>query len=252
MSTGDTNYESMKTEKQPPKEFWIDKMSISKATKVMLDNQVGSITAVEKELPQINSVVDSIFKKLKTNSLSRLIYAGAGTSARIALQDATELYPTFGWPKNRIDFMIAGGLEAIISSKEGAEDDVLTPSVLAKKIDLSNNDILIGVAASGNTPFTNACLIEGSKRKSLTIAISNNIKGSILKNADYGIILDTGYEIIAGSTRLKAATAQKICLNIISSMIMTKLGFVKNGLMTHFIAGNQKLKKRKNKILKLL
>ncbi len=242
----------MKTEKQPPKEFWIDKMSISKATKVMLDNQVGSISAVEKELPQINLVVNLIFKKLKKNSLSRLIYAGAGTSARIALQDATELYPTFGWPKNRIDFMIAGGLEAIISSKEGAEDDVLTPSVLAKKMDLSNNDILIAVAASGNTPFTNACLIEASKRKSLTIAISNNIKGSILKNADYGIILDTGYEIIAGSTRLKAATAQKICLNIISSMIMTKLGFVKNGLMTHFIAGNQKLKKRQSKILKLL
>ena len=107
----------MKTEKQPPKEFWIDKMSISKATKVMLDNQVGSISAVEKELPQINLVVNSIFTKLKTNSLSRLIYAGAGTSARIALQDATELYPTSGWPKNRIDFMIAGGLEAIISSK---------------------------------------------------------------------------------------------------------------------------------------
>lgn len=242
----------MKTEKQPPKEFWIDKMSISKATKVILDNQVGSISAVEKELPQINLVVNSIFKKLKKNSLSRLIYAGAGTSARIALQDAAELYPTFGWPKNRVDFMIAGGLEAIISSKEGAEDDVLTPSVLANKIDLSNNDILIAVAASGNTPFTNACLIEASKRKSLTIAISNNIKGSILKNADYGIILDTGYEIIAGSTRLKAATAQKICLNIISSMIMTRLGFVKNGLMTHFIAGNQKLKKRKSKILKLL
>ncbi len=242
----------MKTEKQPPKKFWIDTMSISKATKIMLDNQEESIFAIEKELPQINLVVSAIYKKLNKNSSSRLIYAGAGTSARIALQDAAELYPTFGWPKNRIDFMIAGGFEAIITSKEGAEDDIITPSILAQKINLSNNDILIGVAASGNTPFTNSCLVEAIKRKSLTIAISNNKNGSILKNSDYGIILDTGYEIIAGSTRLKAGTAQKICLNIISSMIMTKLGFVKNGLMTHFIPGNQKLKKRQSKILKLL
>jgi N-acetylmuramic acid 6-phosphate etherase len=242
----------MKTEKQPPKKFWIDTMTISKATRVMLDNQEESIFAIKKELPKINSVISIIYKKLKKNPSSRLIYAGAGTSARIALQDAAELYPTFGWPKHRIDFMIAGGIEAIISSKEGAEDDVLTPKILAEKLNLSKSDILIGVAASGNTPFTKACLMEASKRNLLTIAISNNQKGSILKQADYNIILDTGYEIIAGSTRLKAATAQKICLNIISSMIMTKLGFVKNGLMTHFIAGNEKLKERKRNILKLL
>ena len=110
----------MKTEKQPPKDFWIDTMSISKATKVMLDNQEESIFAVKKELPKINLVVSAIYKKLQKNSLSRLIYAGAGTSARIAVQDAAELYPTFGWPKNRIDFMIAGGFEAITSSVEGA------------------------------------------------------------------------------------------------------------------------------------
>ena len=135
----------MKTEKQPPKDFWIDTMSISKATRVMLDNQEESIFAIKKELPKINSVVSAIYKKLRKNSSSRLIYAGAGTSARIAVQDAAELYPTFGWPKERIGFMIAGGIEAIISSEEGAEDDVLTPKILAEKLNLSKSDILIGV-----------------------------------------------------------------------------------------------------------
>ena len=126
----------------------------------------------------------------------------------------------------------------------------LLPLTSFNEINLSSNDILIALAASGNTPFTRECLIHSNLKNSLSIAISNNKEGLILKEADHGIVLDTGYEIIAGSTRLKAATAQKICLNILSSMIMTKLGFVKNGLMTHFIPSNQKLKKRKIEVLK--
>lgn len=240
----------MNTELQPPKNLWIDKMSIIDATQVMLDNQAQSISAVEQALPQINIVISKIYNKLKNNQKSRLIYAGAGTSARIGLQDAAELYPTFGWPKSRIGFMIAGGQDAILTSIEGAEDNVLDPYDISKNINLSENDIVIAIAASGNTPFTRECIVSSNLRNSLSIAISNNKEGLILKEADLGIVLETGYEIIAGSTRLKAATAQKICLNIISSMIMTKLGFVNNGLMTHFVASNIKLKKRKQKILK--
>ena len=240
----------MSTENRPPKNLWVDKMSIDKATQVMLDNQEKSIWAIQNALPQINIVISKIYEKLKNNSKSRLIFAGAGTSARIGVQDAVELYPTFGWPKNRVGFMIAGGKEAITTSVEGAEDNIFDPHDIADEINLSSNDILIALAASGNTPFTRECLIQSNLKNSLSIAISNNKEGLILKEANHGIVLDTGYEIIAGSTRLKAATAQKICLNILSSMIMTKLGFVKNGLMTHFIPSNQKLKKRKIEVLK--
>jgi N-acetylmuramic acid 6-phosphate etherase len=240
----------MSTENRPPENLWVDKMSIDKATQVMLDNQEKSIWAIQKALPQINIVISKIYEKLKNNSKSRLIFAGAGTSARIGVQDAVELYPTFGWPKNRVGFMIAGGKEAITTSVEGAEDNIFDPHDIADEINLSSNDILIALAASGNTPFTRECLIQSNLKNSLSIAISNNKEGLILKEANHCIVLDTGYEIIAGSTRLKAATAQKICLNILSSMIMTKLGFVKNGLMTHFIPSNQKLKKRKIEVLK--
>ena len=242
----------MNTENQAPKKLWIDKMSTYDATKVMLDNQEESISSVQKALPQINIVVDKIFNILKENKKSRLIYAGAGTSVRIAVQDAVELYPTFGWPKNRIAFMIAGGEKAIINAVEGAEDDIKEPSIIGNKINLSNNDIVIALAASGDTPFTLECIRYSKLQKALSIGISNNKNGKILNESDYGIILDTGFEVIAGSTRLKAGTAQKICLNIISTMIMTKLGFVKNGLMTHFIVSNQKLKKRKRKVLELI
>jgi len=240
------------TETQSPEELWVDKMSTLDATQVMLDNQAVSIPSVQKALPQINIVVDEIFNRLKENKKSRLIYAGAGTSARIAVQDAVELYPTFGWPKNRIGFMIAGGKKAIMSSVEGAEDNITDVPNIAEKIKLSKDDILIALAASGNTPFTKECIRYAQSKRALSIAISNNTNGKILQLADLKIILDTGFEVIAGSTRLKAATSQKICLNIISSMIMTKLGFVKNGLMTHFITSNKKLKIRKRKIFKLM
>jgi len=241
----------MDTEEQAPKALWIDKMSTMEAIQVMLDNQAQSIISVQNSLLQINFVIEKIFNKLQKNSKSRLVYVGAGTSARIAVQDAVELYPTFGWPKNRIAFMIAGGINAIIDSVEGAEDNIDDAYITGRKIKLSRYDVVIALAASGNTPFTRECVKYAKLKKSLSIAISNNKEGDILKEADFGIVLETGYEIIAGSTRLKAATAQKICLNIMSSMLMTKLGLVKNGLMTHFIASNQKLKKRKSRVLKL-
>ena len=242
----------MNTETQSPEELWVDKMSTIDATQVMLDNQAISILSVQKALPQINRVVDEIFNRLKENKKSRLIYAGAGTSARIAVQDAVELYPTFGWPKKRIGFMIAGGKKAIMSSVEGAEDNITDVPNIAEKIKLSKDDIVIALAASGNTPFTKECIRYAQSKRALSIAISNNTNGKILQLADLKIILDTGFEVIAGSTRLKAGTSQKICLNIISSMIMTKLGFVKNGLMTHFITSNKKLKIRKRNVFKLM
>ena len=135
----------------------------------------------------------------------------------------------------------------MIKPVENAEDNIDEVSDIIHEMEIKKNDVVFGIAASGNTPFT-CKILELSKANAFTIAISNNLKGKILKYGDINIILNTKEEIIAGSTRLKAGTAQKVCLNIISSMVMTKLGYVKNGRMSNLIATNKKLKIRKKMI----
>ena len=183
---------------------------------------------------------------------SRIIYAGAGTSGRIGLQDGVELFPTFNWPRDRLDYIIAGGNQAILSAIENAEDDVVSAKEIIRKKVINNTDIIIGIAASGNTPFTCKVLEEAFKKDALTIAISNNPDGKILKFGKINIVLDTKEEVIAGSTRLKAGTAQKICLNTISTMVMVNMGKVKNGMMSNMVPTNEKLRKRKINIEKKL
>ena len=130
---------------------------------------------------------------------------------RIGVQDGAELYPTFGWPKSRFDFIIAGGKEALTESIEDAEDNQIAAEELCKKKNISKNDIIIGISASGNTPYFKKVILEASKVGALTIGISNNPLGEMLKYSNFNIILDTKYEIVAGSTRLKAGTSQKVC-----------------------------------------
>ena len=182
------------------------------------------------------------------NASGRIIYAGAGTSARIGLQDGVELLPTFNWPKERVDFIIAGGNEAILNAVENAEDDMMEATKDTSKKLINSEDVVIGLAVSGNTPYTCKVLEESNKKGALTIAISNNPKGEILNFGQCQIILNTREEVISGSTRLKAGTAQKICLNIISSMVMAKMGRVKNGIMSHMVPTNEKLRQRKLRI----
>ena len=173
---------------------------------------------------------------------------GAGTSARIGVQDGVELLPTFNWPKERLDFIIAGGAQALLKALENAEDNIEMAEKIVLEKSISHEDVVIGLAASGNTPFTCKVLEKAKFKNALTVAISNNTKGKILAYGDHKIILNTKEEVIAGSTRLKAATAQKICLNIISSMVMIKMGRVRNGTMTHMVPTNQKLRDRKLRI----
>ena len=156
--------------------------------------------------------------------------------------------PTFSWPQKRLDYIIAGGKKAILKSIENAEDDTHHAMDVILKKSVNSQDVVIALAASGNTPFTCKILEEAKKTGALTIGISNNPNGNLLKFADGKIILDTKEELIAGSTRLKAGTAQKICLNIISSMVMIKMGRVKNGKMSHMLPTNQKLRDRKIRI----
>lgn len=223
----------------------IDELDILDGIKLMVNEHKQAALDVKKAYKSINSAINKIYDHLNLNIKSRIIYVGSGTSGRIGVQDGVELHPTFNWPKERLDFIIAGGEEAILTSIENAEDNQIAANewVLIKSI--SEKDVVIGLAASGNTPFTCKVLEKSYKRDALTIAISNNPKGHILKFGKVKIVLDTREEIIAGSTRLKAGTAQKICLNIISSMVMTKFGKVKKGLMTDLVPMNEKLRKRK-------
>jgi len=218
----------------------IDKLSTTEGISLMIEEQKNASIQVKKASKSIEISINKIFEHLMINPMGRLIYVGAGTSGRIGVQDGVELYPTFNWPKNRLEYIIAGGNSAILKAIENAEDNVLEAKEAVSSKLINSQDVVIGLAASGNTPFTCKVLEEAKEKGALTIAISNNPKGNLLKFGKCEIILDTKQEVISGSTRLKAGTAQKICLNIISSMVMVKMGRVENGIMSHMVPTNEK------------
>jgi N-acetylmuramic acid 6-phosphate etherase len=227
---------------------YIDDLSTRLALEKMLYSHGEAIQSIKKSMSDIELAVDTIYQTLNKSLNGRIIYVGAGTSIRIGVQDGVELYPTFGWPVSRVDFIIAGGKKALLTPVENAEDKF---DVLRDIGDLlvTKNDVVIGLAASGNTFFTYEALKFCKKHGAKTINISNNPNSKISNVADYNIFLNTGKEVVAGSTRLKAGTAQKICLNLISTMVMIKFGKVKKGEMINLIATNKKLKERQLRIL---
>ena len=241
------------TEKLDSRKKPIDQMNDYEALLSMLDSQSESIVAIRNMLNNIEKVVFEIYTHLKKSNQGRIIYCGAGTSARIGVQDGTELFPTFGSPKNRVDFLIAGGKTSLFEALENAEDN--TKNVLSGVVggfDISKHDVLIAITASGNTPFTCRAAKDAKKLGALTLGISNNKNSILFEHSKLKIFLNTGPEILAGSTRLKAGTSQKICLNLISTLLMSKLGRIKNGHMSHMVATNQKLRLRQSKIKETL
>ena len=241
-----------KTELLYQKSKPIDCLRLAHGLSLMIKEQRDAALEVKRSIKSIENAIEAIYKHLTLSSTGRLIYAGAGTSARIGVQDGVELFPTFNWPKERLDFIIAGGLNALLNAIENAEDDIDSAKKNVEDKLICHEDVVIGVAASGNTPFTCRVLEKAKNQNALTIAISNNHNGKILKYGDHKIILDTKAEVIAGSTRLKAGTAQKICLNIISSMVMVKMGRVKNGMMNEMVPTNEKLRHRKEKLINFI
>ena len=238
-----------KTELLYQKSKPIDHLSLFDGLSLMIKEQKDAALEVKRSINLIEQAIEAIYKHLTLNTKGRLIYVGAGTSARIGLQDGVELFPTFNWPKERLDFIIAGGINALIKAVENAEDDTNSAEKIAGDKLISHEDVVIGVTASGNTPFTCRVLEKAKNQNALTIAISNNPSGKILKYGDHKIILNTKAEVIAGSTRLKAGTSQKICLNVISSMVMVKMGRVKNGMMNKMVPTNEKLRLRKKNFI---
>ena len=234
-----------KTELLYKKSKPIDHLSVGKGIALMVKEQKDAAMAVKNVTDSLELAINQIYERLMLHDEGRLIYVGAGTSGRIGVQDGVELLPTFNWPDNRFDYIIAGGDKAIFKAVENAEDDVLAAKEAISKKFINSKDVVIGLAASGDTPFTCKVLEEADKKGALTIAISNNPNGNILKFGHTKIILDTQEEVISGSTRLKAGTAQKISLNVISSMVMIKMGRIKNGTMSHMVPTNEKLRNRK-------
>ncbi|MBZ6078509.1 N-acetylmuramic acid 6-phosphate etherase [Microvirga puerhi] len=206
------------------------------------EGQLAAVAAVHSALPAISAAAEEAIARLRRGG--RLVYVGAGTSGRIGVQDGTELPPTFNWPDDKLVYLIAGGEGALLKAVEDAEDSVEQGIAGIRNADVGPNDVVIGVAASGRTPFTIAALQEGKARGAQTIGVSNNAGAPILDVCSHPILADTGEEVVAGSTRMKAGTAQKVILNLLSTLIMIRLGRVYRGLMVHMRATNAKLRRR--------
>ena len=248
----DNHLAELKTEKRASPFQWIDVLETFDSLKLQIDSQADACTAVRYALPKIKEVTEKASNTLAKSQSGRLIYCGAGTSARIAVQDGAELLPTFNWPAENVQFVIAGGTPALLRAVEGAEDDSADARTQLAALSPNRYDICIGVAASGITAFTVAAIEAAREAGAMTIGVANNPKTPLLTAAEFPILLDTGAEVLAGSTRLKAGTAQKICLNLISTQIMVMLGYVKDGLMSEMVPLNEKLRRRRAEIDALL
>ncbi len=230
------------TELLHPESSEIDALPTAQVLVLLLNDQAQAAQAVQAALPALEQAVDAAVQKLQAGG--RLIYMGAGTSGRLGLLDATELQPTFSWPSTQALGLIAGGPKAIAHAAEGAEDDAAQAEPDLRAINFNANDVLIGIAASGSTPYVVAALQYARAVGGLTIGMANSAGGQILVVAEIPVLLDTGPEIISGSTRLKAGTAQKIALNSFSSACMVRLGKVYKNLMVDVRASNAKLLRR--------
>ena len=213
----------------------------------MIEGQFSAVAAVRAARPELARAALAVESRLRGGG--RLVYAGAGTSGRLAVQDGAELMPTFGWPRDHLLLFIAGGEEAMVRAKEGAEDEIGQAIDLVRRHGITAKDVLIAVAASGTTPFTLACLREAKQRSALTVGIANNPGTPLLEEAEHPICLETGPEPIAGSTRMNAGTAQRIALSMLSSLVMIRLGKVYAGLMVDVQASNAKLVERRENML---
>jgi N-acetylmuramic acid 6-phosphate etherase len=215
----------MRTEQIDPRYVELDSWSATEMIAAMYEGQLAAAAAVRGALGAIAAAVEDAVPALQRGG--RIVYAGAGTSGRIGVQDGSELTPTYDWPADRLVFANeAAGAQAMTEAKIGA------------------NDVVIGIAASGTTPFTIGALRAASAAGAVTVAVANNPGAPLFEVARHRILTDTGSEVIAGSTRMNAGTAQKIILNLFSTAVMVKMGRVYRGLMVDMRARNAKLRRR--------
>ena len=207
-----------------------------------IDDQNAAVAAVAAAAPQLAAAVDAALPRIRAGG--RLLYAGAGTSGRLGVLDSVELYPTFSWPRERAVAVLAGGRGAMFEAVEGAEDDREQGAADMAALRPGPNDVALLIAASGGTPYVLGALAAARAAGALTIGLANNPGAPVAAQAEIGVVLDTGPEVVSGSTRLKAGTAQKIALNSFSSALMVRLNKVYGNLMVDLKATNAKLVRR--------
>lgn len=237
----------LETEKQNQCCLNLDRMSAREIVDAMNCEDAGVSTAVREALPQVASAVELIAESLEKGG--RLIYVGAGTSGRLALLDASECPPTFGVDEGLVRAVIAGGSDAITRAVEGAEDDSHAGEEDLRKISLTSLDAVVGISASGRAPYVRGALRYARSLGAATISLSCNASAQISASADVPIEVRTGAEILTGSTRLKAGTAQKMILNMLSTAAMVLMGKVYQNLMIDVKPLNSKLVDRACRIL---
>lgn len=241
------NLSKLTTESRNQDTLYIDKVSTIEMVKKINNEDKKVAEAVEKELPQIAEAIDGIVDRIHKGG--RLIYMGAGTSGRLGILDASECPPTYGVSEELVQGLIAGGHEAIFRAKEGAEDSKELAVNDLKDKGLNSNDIVVGLAASGRTPYVIGGLEYANEIGALTISITCNKDSDVSKTSKIAISPVVGAEVITGSTRLKAGTAQKLVLNMLSTGTMIKLGKVYGNLMVDVRATNEKLVERAKRIV---
>jgi N-acetylmuramic acid 6-phosphate etherase len=221
----------------------LDLWPTEQAVRVMLEEQLAAAAAVQLQAAVIAKAAEDAAIRLK-DPQGRLIYVGAGTSGRLAVLDGVELGPTLDWGEDRVALLIAGGREALMTSVEGAEDDAPAAQTAMRGLGPTPSDVVVAVAASGRTAYTLAAVRTAAVAGALTVGIASNAGTPLLQVVDHPVLVDTGAEVVAGSTRMKAGTAQKIALNTFSTAVMVRLGRVYNGLMIDMRLTNRKLRRR--------
>jgi N-acetylmuramic acid 6-phosphate etherase len=236
-----------KITEQPSKYRHLEKMSIGELLTNINNEDKTVPDAIEKSIPQIKRLVGAVSDKMLAGG--RLFYIGAGTSGRLAVVDASECPPTYGVPYGLVIAIIAGGDDAITKAIENAEDDPLQGWTDLQKHNINAKDVVVGIAASGTTPYVIGALRECQKRSIITGCITNNPGSPLTDVADYPIECEVGPEFVTGSTRMKSGTSQKLILNMISTAVMIQLGRVEDNKMVNMQLTNEKLIDRGTKMI---
>ncbi len=215
---------------------------------VLWEGQMSAVAALRPALPALAAAAEAAAARLAGRG--RLVYAGAGTSGRLGVQDGAELTPTFGWPAERLVLLLAGGEAALLGAVEDAEDDRAAALAAIEAHGVGAGDVVVAVAASGGTPYTVACAEAARARGALVVGIANVAGSALLRASEHAVLVETGAEAVAGSTRMKAGTAQKAALTMLSTLLMVRLGRVWRGRMVDMQARNEKLRRRAVRMLR--
>jgi N-acetylmuramic acid 6-phosphate etherase len=238
----------LKTEQRNPRTRGLDLKNSLGIVRALNQEDATVARAVRRELPAIARAVDAVVASMQQGGT--LFYVGAGTSGRLAVLDAAEIPPTFGISRKWVRALIAGGRRALENAVEGAEDSPANGAKDLQKAGLKKGDVVVGIAASGTTPYVLGALAAARQAGATVVGITSNKKSPLSRAADIKIAPNTGQEAVAGSTRLKAGTSQKMVLNLLSTAVMVRLGRVYENWMIHLTLTNEKLERRATRILR--